>query len=82
MSAQVAQVFFISLFPVRAHVRGQYLPTLSKITHAPWSMLTGTLHNEYYRRKRPGRRLSKIPWTLHRPYKRTRNRLRTIVPIT
>lgn len=42
----------------------------------------GISDHEYQRRKRPRRRLSKNPWTLHRPHPRARHRLRTLVPVT
>ena len=83
MLAQVAQVlYFNGTLPLRANQSGWLSQNFSHMIRALRSTITGNADNEYTRRGRHRRRLSKNTWTLHCPYQRARTRLHTLVPHT
>jgi len=77
MLAQVARALYTNgTYTARASLNGRLSNNLIYLT------ITGNPDNEYKRQGRHRRRLSKNTWTLHRPRKRARYRLRTLVPYT
>ena len=84
MSAQVIKLTFpFDLLPTSVNVREQFSTLSTYFNCAQDGTPTGTLPNEHNdKRRRPGRRLSQNAWALHRPGKRARHRLRTLVQVT
>ena len=84
MLSQVIQTALsFDLSPARPENRGQITTTSYHSIRAAKSTVTGTFNNDYkYKRRWPGRRLPQNAWALHRPGKRARDRLRTLVAVT